>query len=132
MRDSEFSPPVPLRFVAFAPRYQPSAGDDETSQVPGGSSRTWPALSPRWSRCLQSSRSGVRPTFSGSGGAFRYLDCVGLHDERLTRLDHAARTLAVYASQPGSPPNHARLASGWRLALAGQDFNLLDPSVRFP
>jgi len=28
-------------------------------------------------------------------------------------LDRTARTLAVYASQTGSPPHHARLASGW-------------------
>ena len=38
----------------------------------------------------------------------------------LSRLDHAAHALAVYASQPGSPLHHARLASGWWTTLAGR------------
>ena len=33
---------------------------------------------------------------------------------------HTAPTIAVYASQPGLPRNHARLASGWWPAFAGQ------------
>ena len=37
----------------------------------------------------------------------------------LSRLNHAAHILAVYASQPGSPHVHARLASGWRPPLPG-------------
>ena len=40
----------------------------------------------------------------------------------LSGLNHTACPLAVYASQPGSPPDHARLASGWWLAFAGQDW----------
>ena len=43
----------------------------------------------------------------------------------LSRLYHAACTLSVYASQPGSPPDHATLDSGWRPALTGQDSHLL-------
>ena len=43
----------------------------------------------------------------------------------LSRLYHAACTLSVYASQPGSPPHHATLDSGWWSALTGQGFHLL-------
>ena len=44
---------------------------------------------------------------------------------RLSRLNHAACTLSVYASQPGSPPDHATLDSGWWPSLTGQDSHLL-------
>ena len=50
---------------------------------------------------------------------------------RLSRLHHAACMLAVYASQPGLPSVHARLASGWWPTLAGRDSNPLGPYVRF-
>ena len=43
----------------------------------------------------------------------------------LSRLHHAACTLSVYASQPGSPPDHATLDSGWWPTLTGQDSHLL-------
>ena len=43
----------------------------------------------------------------------------------ISRLNHAACTLSVYASQPGSPPDHATLDSGRWPALTGQDFHLL-------
>ena len=43
----------------------------------------------------------------------------------LSRLYHAACTLSVYASQPGSPPDHATLDSRWWPALSGQGFHLL-------
>ena len=43
----------------------------------------------------------------------------------LSRLDHAACTLSVYASQPESPPDRATLDSGWWPALTGQDSHLL-------
>jgi hypothetical protein len=36
---------------------------------------------------------------------------------RISRLNRTASALAVYASQAGSPPHHARLASGRRPAL---------------
>ena len=43
----------------------------------------------------------------------------------LSRLNHAACTLSVYASQPGSPPDHATLDSGWWPTLTGQGSHLL-------
>lgn len=49
----------------------------------------------------------------------------------LSRLDHAACTIAVYASQPGSPQLHARLASDWWPTFVGQDFHLQDCSEGF-
>ena len=50
----------------------------------------------------------------------------------LSRLNHAACTLSVYASQPGSPPDHATLDSGWWPALTGQDSHLLGSHRWFP
>lgn len=50
----------------------------------------------------------------------------------LSGSNSAACVLAVYASQPGSPLDHARLASGWRLCLAGREFNPPGRCVRFP
>jgi hypothetical protein len=35
----------------------------------------------------------------------------------ISRLNHTARPLTVYASQGGSPHHHARLASGWLASL---------------
>ena len=40
----------------------------------------------------------------------------------LSGLDRRAHPLAVYASQEGSPPRHARLASGGWSTLAGQEW----------
>ena len=37
----------------------------------------------------------------------------------------------MYASQPGSPPDHATLGSGWLLAFAGQGYVLLGPTEGF-
>ncbi len=37
----------------------------------------------------------------------------------LSRLYHAARTLPVYASQPGSLPDHATLGTGWWPTFTG-------------
>jgi hypothetical protein len=64
--------------------------------------------------------------------AFRKFDGVGSHDTALSGLNHAAYTLAVYASQPPSPTVHARLAPGWWSSLAGRDSNPLGPFVKFP
>jgi hypothetical protein len=63
--------------------------------------------------------------------AFRYFDGVGSHDTLFSGLNHAACTLAVYASQPPSPTVHARLAPGWWSSLAGRDSNPLGPFVTF-
>jgi hypothetical protein len=55
--------------------------------------------------------------------------CRRMHARRRPRreitisgLHHTAPTLAVYASQGGSPRHHARLASGWWPAFAGPDW----------
>lgn len=50
----------------------------------------------------------------------------------LSGLYHTAWTLAVYASQPGLPHGHARLASGRWQGVAGQVAHLLGPIERFP
>jgi hypothetical protein len=62
--------------------------------------------------------------------AFRQYHGVGSLNEMLSGLNDAACTLAVYASQGESPHHHARLASGWWPAFAGQDFLLLGPLRR--
>ena len=40
----------------------------------------------------------------------------------ISRLNHTARPLAVYASQGGLLYRHARLASGWLANLSGRDW----------
>ena len=70
---------------------------------------------------------GEPPTpghFRASDVVFRSINGVDFASA-LSRLNHAACTLSVYASQPGSPPDHATLDSGWWPALTGQDFHLL-------
>ena len=52
-----------------------------------------------------------------SNVAFRYFEAVGPRDTLVSGLNHTARTLAVYASQPRSADGHARLASGWWSSL---------------
>jgi hypothetical protein len=42
-------------------------------------------------------------------------------DRFLSRLNHTALVLAIYASQDGSPHHHARLASGCRPSSTGRD-----------
>src|SRR5579859_4962278 len=119
-----------LRFVSFARLYRPRGR--RRRGLPG----SWGTIS-------------VRAPLSDPGGtatpdhralalplqrddvAFRYFDGVGSHDTLLSGLNHAARTLAVYASQPPSPTVHARLASGWWSSLAGRESNPLGPFVKF-
>ena len=138
--DSDFSPPVAHHFVSFAQHYHRFAlfaplgpdvsprawttsiaapapplhgGEDEISQVPGRPLRTCPALRPRRTaipRPLQGCRWGLprsRPR------RLRHAPISGLH--------HAACTLSVYASQPGSPPVCATLDSGRWPTLTGRD-----------
>ena len=61
--------------------------------------------------------------FSPADAAFRSRNGVGSRDGIiLSGLIHTACPLAVYASQPRSPSDHARLASGcWPLCRAGLD-----------
>ncbi len=49
--------------------------------------------------------------------AFRPFNNVGSREENISGLYHTTRSLAVSASQPGSPRHHARLASGCWPAL---------------
>ena len=130
----DFLPPVSPRFVAFAWRYhsqrscfartRPSAaaggspgvghpvspagklvsGNGRISYVPGEPRLcSCPALRPRQDRRIRPLRCvGAAPAVSTTKApAFV-----------LSRLNHTASALAVYASQAGSPRHHARLASG--------------------
>ena len=55
--------------------------------------------------------------------AFRHIDGVGSHDTLISRLNHTARTLAVYASQGRPPPRKTRFR------LAGHPFRAgLEPA----
>lgn len=89
-----------------------SVGVEQISQVPGESLCACPGLGPRRSRRAQvgmGRRCGLPPS------ARRRPPRV-----QLSGFDHAAHTLVVYASQPGSPQVHARLTSGWRPTFAGR------------
>ena len=98
-------------FAAPAPPL--NGGEDETSQVPGRPLRTCPALRPRRTaipRPIQECRWGLprsRPR------RLRHAPISGLH--------HAACTLSVYASQPGSPPDlrNTRFRLGASLRRSG-------------
>ena len=69
--------------------------------------------------------------FRVSDAAFRYLNDVGSASISLSRLDHAAYRLPVYASQPGSPPNHATLGSGWWPTFTGSGLSPAGSHRRF-
>ena len=140
MRRSDSPPPVPPRFVAFARRYPgrirvslpgppdaPAEGLElvtrylppgfavEATGPPrflGNPAWTCPALRPRRDR-------GARP-LRRRDAAFRRFNNVGSRDIIISGLNHTARSLAVYASQPGSPRHHARLASGCWPSSAGR------------
>ena len=74
---------------------------------------TCPVLRPRRDRGRQAScGAATRPSvaFKTSAPASFFI----------SGLNGAARSLAVYASQPGSPRHHARLASGCRPGFAGR------------
>ena len=97
------------------------------------------AASPRWRRrdlpgswatlaCMPRSQTPAdRRTQATTGPAMSSSVQITTSTPRwvLSRLYHAACTLSVYASQPGSPPVRATLDSGWWPALAGQDSHLL-------
>jgi len=54
--------------------------------------------------------------------AFRLTNDVGAREHYLSRLNHAACTLPVYASQGGSLRHHATLGSGWWPPSAGREW----------
>lgn len=101
-------------------------GDEQ--DLPGSwaaPSRTCSALRPRRTGC-------AKATNDASDVAFRSVDNVGSAIGHLSRLNHTACSLAVYASRLGLlRSHHARLASRWRPTLAGQDLNLLGCFRRF-
>ena len=70
--------------------------------------------------------------FSPVDAAFRSCNGVGSSDvQTLSGLNHTAHPLAVYASQQGLLPNHARLASGCRPTLPGGIGYPLGSTARF-
>ncbi len=99
-------------------------GNGWASQVPGGPSRACPALRPRRDRHAKPLRR--------DDVAFRNFGTRRLPPLSISGLNHTACALAVYASQPGSPLDHARLASGWGLALAGRVWLPARSLVKFP
>ena len=133
MRCSDFLPPVPPRFVSFTWRYHPSARvslalrpSAAADGSPGVGHPVPPAGKRQWKRqdllrswgtpivLLPCSPTPVGPTHQA-------IQCVGAAPAVsttkapalvLSRLNHTASALAVYASQAGSPRHHARLASG--------------------
>jgi hypothetical protein len=50
----------------------------------------------------------------------------------ISRLNHTASVPAAYASSDALPHPHAKLASGWWLAIAGRESNPLDSIEKFP
>jgi len=133
VKHSDFLPLLPRRFVSFASRYRRYAlgfvpadarrnrcgpgvvnrnpqyrfidGGDRTSQVPGG---------PQYERAL---------LFDPGGTSARGHCCASMLPSAIStasaptktiisRLNHTARSLVVYASQGGLPHHHARLTSG--------------------
>jgi hypothetical protein len=99
-----------LRLVTRYPRPGKIRGDGRISYVPGQPSCLCPVLRPRWTRRIRPFRcAGVAPAMTKTKAST--LD--------LSRLNHTASALAVYASQDGSPRHHARLASGRRPSVTG-------------
>ena len=70
--------------------------------------------------------------FRVSDAAFRLLNDVGSASISLSRLYHAAYRHPVYASLPGSPPDHATLGSGGWPASAGSGLAPAGSHRRFP
>jgi hypothetical protein len=155
MECSDFLPSLPPHFVAFAWRYHACAaafvspfGRQRKPEGQGllgpvspirlvldvgtaGSPRfledphvnmpwSWtPVGSPRQAEYNEAMLPSVHP------------DDVGSHECGFSGLSRMACPLAVYASQHGSPRDHARLASGCRPALPGGIGCPLGPNVRF-
>ena len=151
---SETLPPVSPHFVAFAWRYHACAAAFRVRPLaaPAAPRRTGggpgvycagcpiPALNVETTglpRFLGNPGVGVpcssTPTgpagpglYSPTDAAFRSHKGVGSRDGKIiSGLNHTAHPLAVYASQPGLLPNHARLASGcWPTLPGGIDYPL--------
>ena len=123
--------PAPLRY--FTPVPQSSAFDSH-SWRPAGSPRF--LGNPSREHALLFDPGG--PDASGHCDtpdiAFRAPDGVGSAIGHISRLNHTAYSLAVYASRLGLLrfEHRARLASHWRPTLLGQDSHLLGCIRRFP
>jgi hypothetical protein len=95
LRRSDFSSPIPPRFVAFAWRYRrySAVGDDETSQVPVQPLRTCLGLRSRWSRCAEVPgfalrlRAPMLPSAALNASASRTRSISGLHPRPARRFD---------------------------------------------
>ena len=151
LRSSDFSSPVPRHFVAFARRYHRGAlrsslapGTNACSDAPGLGLRD-AIRSIRWRRrdlpgswgTLTYMPRSLTPAGPGrlarqrTGVAFRLLNGVCSRIVVLSRLSHAACTLPVYASQPGSPPHHATLGSDRLPALSDRTCTCWVPTIGF-
>jgi hypothetical protein len=127
---SSFAPMRPRGPQGLVPLKPGTAGyfrlvTHRSSQVPGESiPYLCPALGSRpVHRTSPLSAQQCRPHFADSEGT-DFTD--------LSRLNHAASVPAAYASRGALPHPHARLASGWWLALAGRESNPLDSIEKFP
>jgi hypothetical protein len=104
-----------------------STGDVRISQVPRGPLCTRPVLRPRWAGsarpCPFSRADPVLPSATGTALATTIIS--------ISRLHHAARAPAVYASWLGYPsPRKTRFQPG-ALPLAGRTFTRWVPSSSF-
>ncbi len=134
VKHSDFLPPLPRYFVSFASRYRRHAlgfapagarrsthGPGVIHRIPQPGSSTETTGPPRFledpTMNVPCSPTPVGPLRSATA-ALRF--CLPPFGRRrlprlpnISRLNHTARTFAVYASQGGLPHRHARLASGW-------------------
>ena len=129
LRHSDFPPPVgraslPSRRSLPRSHFASTRGDDGTSQVPGQPLSHVPcSLTPveplrrTFGPCLATGAAVLPSAFGNS---------VGLHNLRISGLNHTAHAPAVYASQPRSPVYSLRpRKTRFRLvvSLAGRDFH---------
>jgi hypothetical protein len=116
---------LPAR-VSTGPRPVPFRGDDEASQIPGESLCACPDLG-----------TPARPTaprhYGAAEVAFRYQHAVGPRGQFMfSGLNNTAYTLAVYASQHGSPPSATQdLLPVGCLALSGRVMSPWDSNRSF-
>ncbi len=102
----------PGLFLLRRPRAATSSdGEYETSQVPGEPLRTCHALRPR--------RTAHPLPIRGARCCLPLRKRRRLRNHFLSRLNHVACTLPVYASTVASRPHDATLGSGWWLAFPG-------------
>lgn len=100
-----------------------TAGEGRISQVPGGPPVR--ALRP------QTPAGPRRLAWRRSDAASAPDEGAGSREEFVSRLNHAAHALPVYASQPGLPPHHATLGSRLVASLCRAGFVLLGPTEGF-